>query len=148
MKIFVEKLRAFKEKMTVCQVVTEECLEKSKAGLDKMETTDLEANPEAAEIVVERQELRNEEAVEDTTDIGGPTSLWKLSSLQEKKRTQGISVFSKNLASVRRWKIHRAVLHWARDMFLRGQAGSVLQKLVKRRQTDQECSSGIWDRYL
>jgi hypothetical protein len=78
---------------------------------------DLEANPEAAEVVVERQEVRNEEAVVDTVGAledryeDGNLVVWR--SLQVKKRAQGISGYRKNLASTRRRVVPRAVLHCA-----------------------------------
>jgi hypothetical protein len=62
-----------------------------------MEATDLETNSEAAEVVVERQGIRNEEAVVDNVgaleDRYEDGNLVVRRSLQTKKRAQGINGF-------------------------------------------------------
>jgi hypothetical protein len=74
--------------------------------LDKMDTTDLEANPEETEAVVERQEIQNEEAAVGTfralEDRYGDRHVAVGRTLQQKKRTQGNGKFRKKLAAVRR----------------------------------------------
>jgi CHAT domain-containing protein len=72
MEAFLDELRFCGKRTTACQVSSVASPNKSKAGLEvtetavvtfkerleKMEATDLEANPEATDAIVERQELR------------------------------------------------------------------------------------------
>jgi hypothetical protein len=79
MGVLLEGLRSC-ENGTTCQVLSVVCPENSKAGLkemeanmitlkessDKMDATDLEANPEATEAVLEQKELHKEQLNMDT----------------------------------------------------------------------------------
>jgi hypothetical protein len=75
MEGLLEGLRSCGRRMTACQVLSVACPEKSKTGSeemeaevvtfkecsDKMEATDLEANTDATEAVVEQQKLLKKE---------------------------------------------------------------------------------------
>jgi hypothetical protein len=73
-------MNVWQKETTACQEVSETCLEKAKANpekmkamagvfkerLDKMNTTDLEANQEKSNAVAEHQEVPKEEAAVET----------------------------------------------------------------------------------
>jgi hypothetical protein len=110
--------------MKSCQSKREACPEKSKAGLQEMDTfeessnkveaIDLEVNAEETEAEVERQQLCNEQmnvdAVGSLEDRHMDIHLTVCRRRQRKKWTQQNSEVQQKLTATRKRILHRAVL--------------------------------------
>jgi hypothetical protein len=102
-----------------------------------VKATDLEANPEETDTVVELQEIYNKEAT--VQNIGALENRYGRRR-QPKKLTQIYGVSGKRLAAARRRMIHRAISARRKESYRKGTT------VEKKRKKGPECSNGIKDR--